>query len=66
MKETSRTLTRDVNDLPACIKDAIADGYTVMIRREVKDGVVSAKVTYYKYASCNKFFVGLEREVLKK
>lgn len=66
MKETSRTLTKGAEDLPGCIKDAVLDGYTVVIRREVKDGVVSAKVTYYKYASCNKFFVGLERDVMKK
>lgn len=35
-------------ELPQEIKDAILQGYDVYITRQVRDGVVSAKITFHK------------------
>jgi hypothetical protein len=34
--------------LPQEIKDAVLQGYDVYITREVKEGIVSAKITFHK------------------
>lgn len=34
--------------LPQEIKDAVMDGYDVYITKSVRDGVVSAKITFHK------------------
>ena len=64
----SRILTKAVlsEELPKDIRDAILNGYNVMIRRDVKDGIVSAKVTYYKYASSNKIPICREEDLMKQ
>ena len=41
-------------DLPAPIVDALLNGYDIRITREVKDGLVMAKVIYEKYAGASR------------
>lgn len=52
VKETSRTSTAGSNgsmiELPQEIKDAVLQGYDVYITRSVRDGVVSAKISFHK------------------
>ena len=50
MKGESKTLTRGSNELqlPEGIRQAILDGYDVLITREVKNGVVMAKISYHR------------------
>ena len=46
-----RMLTVENKDqivLPQEIKDAVLQGYDVYITREVKEGIVSAKITFHK------------------
>ena len=50
-KERSKTLTAGNNGeihLPEEIKKAILDGYDVYITRSMRDGVLSAKITFHK------------------
>ena len=47
----SKTLTMDDKksiELPQEIKDAVLQGYDVYITKSVRDGVVSAKITFHK------------------
>lgn len=64
--DTNRMLTRDVDALPTEIREAILNGYNVMIQRAVKDGIVSAKITYYKYASGTKVPLCREEDLRKR
>ena len=46
---------KEINtDLPAPIVDALLNGYDIRITREVKDGLVMAKVIYEKYAGASR------------
>ena len=49
-KGRSKTLTMESKEihLPQEIKDAVMDGYDVYITKSVRDGVVSAKITFHK------------------
>ena len=42
---------KDTIQLPQEIKDAILRGYDIYITRQVKNGVVSAKITFHKICS---------------
>lgn len=64
--DTNRMLTRDVDALPKEIQEAIMNGYNVMIQRTVKDGIVSAKITYYKYSSVSRIPLCREEELRKR
>lgn len=50
MKGESKTLTKGSNELqlPEGIRQAILDGYDVLITREVKNGAVMAKISYHR------------------
>lgn len=63
MRVMSKMLTKDAEKLPESIREAILNGYNVMIRRDVKDGVVSAKVTYFKYSSASRIPICREEEL---
>lgn len=41
-------------DLPSPIVDALLNGYDIRITREVKDGIVMAKIIYEKYAGSSR------------
>lgn len=50
-KERSKTLTMENNKeihLPQEIKDALLNGYDVHITKSMRDGVLSAKITFHK------------------
>lgn len=51
-KGRSKTLTMESNPteihLPEEIKNAVLNGYDVYITKSVRDGVVSAKITFHK------------------
>ena len=52
VKGTNRTLTAESKSgtivLPQEIKDAILQGYDVYITKSVREGVVSAKITFHR------------------
>lgn len=50
MKGESKILTKGSNELqlPEGIRQAILDGYDVLITREVKNGAVMAKISYHR------------------
>ena len=63
-KETNRTWTMDDSKtiaLPQEIKDAVLNGYDVYITKSVRDGVVSAKITFHKVR-----VAGMERLSVQK
>ena len=50
-KERSKTSTMENNKeihLPQEIKDALLNGYDVHITKSMRDGVLSAKITFHK------------------
>ena len=46
----SRILTKGNEEMAQEIKQAVLDGYNVMVLPKVKDGMVYAKIIKYKYA----------------
>ena len=53
-------------DLPAPIVDALMQGYDIRIVREVKEGLVMAKIIYYKYTGASRKVIGREEELKKR
>ena len=51
--------------LPKEITDAVMKGYDVRITREVKDGLVMAKIIYEKYAGASRSVIGRADELPK-
>lgn len=51
--------------LPKEITDAVMKGYDVRITREVKDGLVMAKIVYEKYAGAARQVIGRAEELPK-
>ena len=51
--------------LPKEITDAILKGYDVRITREVKDGLVIAKIIYEKYAGASRNVICRAEEMPK-
>lgn len=58
-KEQSRIMTKgnDTISLPKEIIDALLQDYDVYIKKEVKDGVISAKVTFHKVRFAGREFI---------
>lgn len=54
------------DELPKEITDALLQGYDVRIVREVKDGIVMAKIIYYKYQGATRKVIGREEELKKR
>ena len=52
--------------LPKEITDAVMKGYDVRITREVKDGLVMAKIIYEKYAGASRSVIGRAEELKKQ
>ena len=57
--------TKESKDPMGRIKKAILDGYNILIKREVKDGMVYAKMVFYKYDSNESVPIGREEELGK-
>ena len=51
--------------LPKEITDAVMKGYDVRITREIKDGLVMAKIMYEKYAGTSRSVIGRAEELPK-
>ena len=51
--------------LPKEITDALMQGYDVRIVREVKDGLVMAKIIYHKYTGASRKVIGREEDLKK-
>lgn len=51
--------------LPKEIADALLKGYDVRIVREVKDGLVMAKIIYEKHAGASRKIIGRADELIK-
>lgn len=54
------------SQLPKEMMEALLQGYDIRITKEVKDGIVMAKVIYEKYSGANRYVMGRAEELLKK
>lgn len=65
-KERSKTWTMASEELPKEITDALLQGYDVRIVREVKEGLVMAKIIFLKYTGASRKVIGREEELKKR
>jgi len=64
--ERSKISTMASENLPKEITDALLNGYDVRITREIKDGIVMAKIIYEKYSGASRSVIGREDELVKR